>query len=51
MAPEAYTLQAALDGWIRNETGEEINERAAQIYQKYQKCVINGARKLFTTGF
>ncbi|MBN1759775.1 MAG: hypothetical protein JW863_15720 [Chitinispirillaceae bacterium] len=51
MAPEAYTLQAALDGWIRNETGKEINERAAQIYQKYQKCGINGARKLFAIGY
>lgn len=51
MAPEAYTLKAALDGWIKNETGPEIDERAAQAYNKYQKCGINGARNLFTTGF
>lgn len=51
MAPEAYTLKAALDGWINNETGNQIDERAAQAYNKYQKCGINGARNLFTTGF
>ncbi len=51
MAPEAYTLEAAIGGWIKNETGEEIRERAAQAYHKYQKCGINGARNLFATGF
>ncbi len=51
MAPEAYTLQSAIDGWINNETGKQIKERAAQTYNKYQKCGINGARNLFTTGF
>ena len=51
MAPEAYTLKAAIDGWILNESGSEIEERAAQSYNKYQKCGIKGARNLFTTGF
>ncbi len=51
MAPEAYTLKAAIDGWILNESGAKIDERAAQIYNKYQKCGIRGARNLFTTGF
>ncbi|WP_117885230.1 hypothetical protein [Aureibaculum luteum] len=51
MAPEAYVLKAALDGWIYNETGKQIDERAAQAYHKYQKCGIKGARNLFTTGF
>ncbi len=51
MAPEAYTLKSAVDGWIRNESGEEIDERAAQTYNRYQKCGIRGARNLFTTGF
>ncbi|WP_299184467.1 hypothetical protein [uncultured Aquimarina sp.] len=51
MAPEAYTLKAAIDGWIRNESGKQIDERAAQSYHKYQKCGIRGARNLFTTGF
>ncbi len=51
MAPEAYTLKSAIDGWINNETGTEIEERAAQTYNNYQKCGIKGARNLFTTGF
>jgi len=51
MAPEAYTLKAAIDGWMKNETGEQIDERAAQAYNQYQKCGIRGARNLFTTGF
>ena len=51
MAPEAYTLKAAIDGWILNESETEIEERAAQSYHKYQKCGIKGARNLFTSGF
>lgn len=51
MAPEAYTLKAAIDGWINNENGTQIDERAAQAYNKYQKCGIKGARNLFTTGY
>lgn len=51
MAPEAYTLKSAIDGWILNEPSVAIDERAAQTYNKYQKCGINGARNLFTTGF
>lgn len=51
MAPEAYTLKAAIDGWLLNETGKQIDERAAQTYNQYQKCGIKGARNLFTTGF
>jgi hypothetical protein len=51
MAPEAYTLKAAIDGWIRDESGTQIDERAAQIYNRYQKCGLKGARNLFTTGF
>ncbi|WP_378176854.1 hypothetical protein [Aquimarina sp. SS2-1] len=51
MAPEAYTLKAAIDGWLIGESGKQIDERAAQSYHKYQKCGIRGARNLFTTGF
>ncbi len=50
MAPEAYTLKAALDGWMRDESGQQIRERAAQAYHQYQKCGIRGARNLFATG-
>jgi hypothetical protein len=51
MAPEAYTLKSALDGWILNESNEQIRERSAAAYAKYQKCGINGARKLMVTGW
>lgn len=51
MAPEAYTLHSVLEGWIKNETGQQIDERAAQTYNEYQKCGIKGSRNLFTTGF
>jgi hypothetical protein len=51
MAPEAYTLKAALDGWINRESNEQIRERAAAAYDKYQKCGLRGARKLFATGW
>ncbi len=51
MAPEAYTLKAAIDGWMNNESASQVSERAAQAYNKYQKCGIKGARNLFRAGF
>jgi len=51
MAPEAYTLKSALDGWITNESNEQIRELAAAAYHRYQKCGLNAARRLLTTGW
>jgi hypothetical protein len=51
MAPEAYTLKSALDGWILGEDNEQIRERAAAAYDKYQKCGLNPARRLMATGW
>ncbi len=51
MAPEAYTLEAAIAGWINGETNLQVEERAAQAYHLYQKCGIRGARNLFATGY
>lgn len=51
MAPEAYTLKAAIAGWIAGETNQQIRERAAQAYHAYQKCGIRGARGLLVTGY
>ena len=51
MAPEAYTLKSALDGWILGETNDKIRERAAVAYDKYQKCGLNAARRLMATGW
>jgi hypothetical protein len=49
MAPEAYTLKAALTGWMANEDDEAIRHRAAQAYDQYQKCGPLAALKLFAT--
>jgi hypothetical protein len=51
MAPEAYTLKSALDGWILGESNEQIRERGAEAYAKYQKCGIGAARRLMVTGW
>jgi len=51
MCPEAYTLTAMVDSWIKNEKPETIREKVAQAYNKYQKCGIRGARNLFVTGW
>ncbi len=51
MAPEAYTLKSALDGWISGERDDQIRERAAAAYDRYQKCGIKGARRLLVSGW
>jgi hypothetical protein len=51
MAPEAYTLEAAVEAWIANKSSEEVRSAAAAAYSKYQKCSLNAARKLLVTGF
>jgi hypothetical protein len=47
MAPEAYTLEAAVAGWLAGEPAEKLKERAARAYDKYQKCGLKAARNLF----
>ncbi len=51
MAPEAYTLKSALDGWIAGEDAAYIRDRAASAYNKYQKCGIKAAQRLFAMGW
>ncbi|HZS05956.1 MAG TPA: hypothetical protein VFD58_14050 [Blastocatellia bacterium] len=51
MAPEAYILKTAIDGWLAGEGGERIRERAATSYNTYQKCGLRAARNLFSTGW
>jgi len=51
MAPEAYTLKAALDGWVAKESAEQIRQRAAEAYAHYQKCSVKAARGLLVTGW
>tara|TARA_B100001059_G_C17738669_1_gene530318 strand:- start:190 stop:633 length:444 start_codon:yes stop_codon:yes gene_type:complete len=51
MSPKVYTLEWALQGWIQNESSEQIRERAAKAYHHYQKCGLKGAKRLLVTGF
>ena len=51
MAPEAYTLKSAVDGWIAHEDKGQIRERAAVAYDRYQKCGLKGARRLLVSGW
>ena len=47
MAPEAYSISAAIDGWLLGNTPEGVARRAAAAYHKYQKCGHKGAYNLF----
>jgi hypothetical protein len=51
MAPEAYTLESSLEGWIDRESGDQIRDRAAAAYDKYQKCGFKAAHRLFVSGW
>lgn len=51
MAPEAYTLKAAIDGWIEDESPSQIEKRAEKAYAKYQNCSDSWADKTFCSGF
>lgn len=51
MAPEAYTLKGALDGWIQHEEASAIRDRAAQAYSRYQHCSLTAARRLLVSGW
>tara|TARA_R110002096_G_scaffold276109_3_gene470079 strand:- start:147196 stop:147963 length:768 start_codon:yes stop_codon:yes gene_type:complete len=51
MAPEAYTLKAAIDGWMAKESPTQIEKRAEKAYAKYQKCGDSWADKTFSSGF
>ena len=51
MCPEAYTLDAAIIGWLNNETDVQIHNRASEAYNKYQKCSVKAAAQLLATGY
>lgn len=51
MAPEAYILHDALEGWTRGESDSSIRERAAAAYAKYQRISVKSARNLLVTGW
>lgn len=51
MAPEAYILHDALEGWVHNEPAEQIRVRAAAAYAKYQRISQRSAQNLLVTGW
>jgi len=51
MAPEAYTLEAAISAWVGGADDAAVREKAAAAYHAYQKCGLNAARKLLVTGW
>ncbi len=51
LAPEAYTLEDVFEGWILKEDRKGILLRAARAYNKYQKCGLKSAQRLFTSGY
>ncbi|MBN2711891.1 MAG: hypothetical protein JXR97_05565 [Planctomycetes bacterium] len=48
MAPEAYTLEAAVSAWAENRSVREIRSAGSKAYAKYQKIKISAAENLFT---
>lgn len=49
MAPEAYTLEAALSSFAMGQAPEQVRDSAASAYHRYQKCGQNAARRLFSS--
>ena len=47
MAPEAYALDAAVRAWVSDGSTASVVEAAAVAYNRYQKCGLRGARRLF----
>jgi hypothetical protein len=47
MAPEAYTLDAALRAWFSTGDGAQVHDAAARAYDKYQRCGLRAAQRLF----
>jgi len=51
MCPEAYTLHDALSSYISIQPAENVRERAAKAYAKYQKCSEKAAKGLLVSGW
>ena len=49
MAPEAYTLEAALRAWFETADAQKAREAAAHAYDRFQKCGLSAARRLFAS--
>jgi len=51
MAPEAYVAESLIESWLGLENEEKMRIAVGKAYNKYQKCGINGAMRLFKTGW
>jgi hypothetical protein len=49
MAPEAYTLDAALESWFSGGSARQVRTAAARAYARYQKTSELAAQRLFLT--
>jgi hypothetical protein len=49
MAPEAYTLEAALSSWFSGHTADSVRQSAAGAYARYQRIPERAALRLFRT--
>lgn len=47
MAPEAYTLDAAITQWVMGKDDNQIRLSASAAYAKYQKINLTAAKRLF----
>ena len=51
MAPEAYVVEAAVQSFLRKESGNIATDRAAKAYAKYHKISMRAGRTVFTSRF
>ena len=50
MAPEAYTLLAAIESWAAGQPQDSVRVKAADAYSRYQGCSLSAAKALIVTG-
>lgn len=46
MCPEAYTVHDAISAYLKGEPRDQVRLKAAEAYNKYQKCGLKGAQRL-----
>ena len=47
MAPEAYGVMAAIEAWAKDENEQEIRQKTAEAYAKYQRIPVKSAEPTF----
>ncbi len=48
MAPEAYSLEGAINSWLNGDSQQKILNAAISQYAKYQKISFKAAAIVFT---